>query len=449
MPRSTSLSLAMPSAASPVSSAITTPTASETTSTSPRSSKYGEYKFDNKENHSNKVVNDNVGPQIIEPHFVPDAPLSPNLTSLPPFPSSPKSAPKHVRDPSKSFFSNLKASKSSNRVHHMEPTIRQVPEESSQDMQEPPPHNFYSVNKGSGSTPDLSNSSFGFDPQDSNGKWSNLDRSDQTNWIDVASLTQIHTTQRRPAGTGIVSDSAITTSQTEPLAGRKNKPRFGHLLGRTRSIRTDDSGRRSKPTTPIRITGPEELRHFDGSNDPGGLKTAPLQHEKDRSFKDMMGSAIRNKSADRHLVAHHDQGSTSAGQIDKESAQGLTISASTAFRDTHGARAHLITNLKNTSTKAADGLGKAGKGIFGKIARTSTNNIKEGLEDEPYVCSVIILPLVEQTRRTRIAKRLVDSKDKTEFWMPALPWRCIEYVFFLLEFCNACFGIRANRSLVI
>lgn len=170
MPRSTSLSLAMPSAASSVSSAITTPTASETTSTSPRSSKHGEYKFDNKENHSNKVVSDSVGPQIVEPHPVPDAPQSPNLTSLPPFPSSPKSTPKHVRDPSKSFFSNLKASKSSNRVHHMEPTIRQVPEDNSQDGQNPSQPDFYSVNKGSGSTPDLSNPSFGLDPQDSNRK---------------------------------------------------------------------------------------------------------------------------------------------------------------------------------------------------------------------------------------------------------------------------------------
>ena len=248
----------------------------------------------------------------------------------------------------------------------------------------------------------------------------------KTNQIELASLAQLHTTQRRPVGASIVSDSAITTSQTDSLAGRKNKPRFGHLLGRTRSIRTDDNGRRSKPTTPIRITGPEELRHFDGGGDPGGLKTAPLQHEKDRSFRDMMGSAIRNKSADRHFAPNHDQGSISTGQTEKEPAPSLTGSTSTAFRDNHGARAHLITNLKNTSTKAADGIGKAGKGIFGKIARTSSNNMKEGLEDEPYVCSVITLPLVEQTRRTRIAKRLVDSKDKTEFWMPALPWRCIE-----------------------
>lgn len=45
-----------------------------------------------------------------------------------------------------------------------------------------------------------------------------------------------------------------------------------------------------------------------------------------------------------------------------------------------------------------------------------------------YVCKVINLPLAEQTRLTRISKRLADSKDKTEFWMPALPWRCIDYL---------------------
>lgn len=425
MPRSSSLSLAMPSTASPVSSAITTPTASETASTSPRSSKYGEYRFDNKENRSNKLVNDSAGPEIIEPHFVTDVPLSPNLTSLPPFPASPKSAPKHMRDPSKSLFSNLKASKSSNRVHHVESTIRQVPEENMLDGQRPSQQPFYSLSKGSGSTPDLSKSSFNVDPQGSNGKIPDT-LSEQTNQFYIASSTQIQQSQRRPVGTSTASDSAIATSHTEPVPGKKTKPRFGHLLGRTRSIRTDDNGRRSKPTTPIRITRPEELRHFDGSNEPGGLRTAPLQHEKDRSFRDMMGSAIRNKSADRHHPADHDQGYMSVDHADKEPVQGPITSASTAFRDGHGTRNQLITNLKNTSTKAADGLGKAGKGIFGKIARTSTNNAKDGPDDEPYVCSVINLPLVEQTRRTRIAKRLVDSKDKTEFWMPALPWRCIE-----------------------
>ena len=48
--------------------------------------------------------------------------------------------------------------------------------------------------------------------------------------------------------------------------------------------------------------------------------------------------------------------------------------------------------------------------------------------DENHVLSIIKLPLVEQTRLTRISKRLEDSRDKTEFWMPALPWRCIDYL---------------------
>ncbi|KAK4691643.1 hypothetical protein P7C71_g5395, partial [Lecanoromycetidae sp. Uapishka_2] len=84
-------------------------------------------------------------------------------------------------------------------------------------------------------------------------------------------------------------------------------------------------------------------------------------------------------------------------------------------------------NIKNTSSKAADGLGKAGKGLMGKFARSGSTTTKEDL---PYEIHVINLPLVEQTRRTRIAQRLADSRDKTEFWMPALPWRCIDYLNF-------------------
>ena len=85
-----------------------------------------------------------------------------------------------------------------------------------------------------------------------------------------------------------------------------------------------------------------------------------------------------------------------------------------------------MTNIKNTSNQATDGLRRAGKGFLGKITRSGSSNSREPADDEPYVCTTINLPLVEQTRRTRIAKRLEDSKDKTEFWMPALPWRCIE-----------------------
>ena len=420
MPRPTSLSLVIPSAASPVSSAITSPTASDPPSFSQRSSKYDERKHDNKENYPTEPSR-NI--PTLHLQSAADAPPSPTITSLPPFPSSPKTPSKHTRDQSRSFFSNLKASKSSNRVHHMEPTIRQVPPGDTS----PPQNTIYSIRKGSGSTPDLSKSTFEVDARELPGEldaWRTWSR--PSNRTVVESSSQEPPIQRRPTGNSILSDSALLTAQADPAAGRKSKARFGHLLNRTKSIRLEDSGRRSKPATPIRITGPGELRRLDGTTDSGGLKTAPLQTEKDRSFRDMMGSAIRNKSADRQPAAHNEQSAASLGRVEREPVHGLTISASTVFREGTGARAHLITNLKNTSTKAADGLGKAGKGILGRIARTGSSNGKDGAEGEPYVFSTINLPLVEQTRRTRIAKRLEDSKDKTEFWMPALPWRCIE-----------------------
>lgn len=106
------------------------------------------------------------------------------------------------------------------------------------------------------------------------------------------------------------------------------------------------------------------------------------------------------------------------------SGSGMSNSTSGGFRE--GPGSHLFTNIKATSTKAADGLGKAGKGIFAKLNRSGSSNARD---DERYVLNTINLPLKEQTRKTRIAFRLEDSKDKTEFWMPALPWRCIEYAF--------------------
>ena len=64
----------------------------------------------------------------------PASPTSPSLTSLPPIPSSPTTASKASRDNSKSFFLNLKASKSSAKIQPADATIRKVPQERS--MQE-------------------------------------------------------------------------------------------------------------------------------------------------------------------------------------------------------------------------------------------------------------------------------------------------------------------------
>lgn len=81
-------------------------------------------------------------------------------------------------------------------------------------------------------------------------------------------------------------------------------------------------------------------------------------------------------------------------------------------------------NLKNS--KAA---GIITNRLFGGGAKADPPAPKEPVvDDENYVLKVINLPLVEQTRLTRISKRLEDSRDKTEFWMPAFPWRAIDYL---------------------
>lgn len=85
-----------------------------------------------------------------------------------------------------------------------------------------------------------------------------------------------------------------------------------------------------------------------------------------------------------------------------------------------------MSGLKNSSTRAADIFSK---GLFGKSSRSSSTNEREPtIDDENYQLKVINLPLIEQTRLTRISKRLEDSRDKTEFWMPAFPWRAIDYL---------------------
>lgn len=92
-------------------------------------------------------------------------------------------------------------------------------------------------------------------------------------------------------------------------------------------------------------------------------------------------------------------------------------------------RTTFLTGSKNVLNKA-----KTGGGTFlnriGKIGRSGSSHEKETSPhvEEAYTLKIINLPLVEQTRITRISKSLDACKDKTEYWMPSLPWRCIEYV---------------------
>lgn len=141
MARPASLSLAVPKSTSAVSSTITSPTDAGSSSSSPRVLL-----------STNGTMDQQMGQQLTNE----DEPSSPDFTSLPPFPSSPKDTPKHAREPSRGFFSNLKASKSSNKVHHVEPTIRQVSEDTPRTSNKLGGNVIYSMHKSPGSSPDLS-----------------------------------------------------------------------------------------------------------------------------------------------------------------------------------------------------------------------------------------------------------------------------------------------------
>lgn len=96
---------------------------------------------------------------------------------------------------------------------------------------------------------------------------------------------------------------------------------------------------------------------------------------------------------------------------------------SNSFKESAGLT--FLSSLKTSASKGAEALSK---GLFGKGRSYSTTEKEPVIDDEHYQLKVINLPLVEQTRMTRISKKLEESRDKTEFWMPAFPWRAIDYL---------------------
>lgn len=154
MARTMPLSLGIPKSSSPISSTITSPTDPGSNPSSPSgfsSSNTGDLLSEarpaSKERHPSSSLREQI-------------PSSPEITSLPPFPSSPKAKPRQIQESSKRFFSNLKSSKSSHKIHaSTEPTIRQVSEELSRGKIDLTEGSVYS-RPSPGSTPDLSLSTF-------------------------------------------------------------------------------------------------------------------------------------------------------------------------------------------------------------------------------------------------------------------------------------------------
>ncbi|KAG6098136.1 hypothetical protein E4U30_008332 [Claviceps sp. LM220 group G6] len=202
------------------------------------------------------------------------------------------------------------------------------------------------------------------------------------------------------------------TTFVPPATSKRSKSKSFALLSRSKSNRDRDRGHVQAASTSTPLLPPPFRNDFHGSSS-APLRTAPIAQ--DRGFRDMMNSnsSARNRSEDR-----------AAGRDSSRDKERGALPAT--LKDNSGS--NFLSGLRHSSTKAADIISK---GLFGKGSRSGSTSMAEreaALDDEHYVLKVINLPLVEQTRRTRISKRLENSRDKTEFWMPAFPWRAIDYL---------------------
>ncbi|KAI0194574.1 hypothetical protein F4808DRAFT_337442 [Astrocystis sublimbata] len=217
----------------------------------------------------------------------------------------------------------------------------------------------------------------------------------------------------------LISKSELSlpaATEHDAAASKRSKPKPFALLGRNRSLKESDHQIPEQDVT-TQTSDPERLAPIE---DQQPLKTAPINPEAhDRSFRNMMNSSTRNHSADR---AYREVPSNKENRNIKENR-----SQPPSIRDIGPST--FFSGLKNLHNRATENL--TSKGFFGKSGRSASTTEREPVvDDEHYVLKVINLPLIEQTRKTRISKRLEESRDKTEFWMPAFPWRAIDYLNF-------------------
>ncbi|KAF1971458.1 hypothetical protein BU23DRAFT_581584 [Bimuria novae-zelandiae CBS 107.79] len=339
------------------------------------------------------------------------APTTP-YRDTPGTPASPK-----PRKDSKSIFSNFSATRSSSRITNVT-----NPENSSRPL---PDHRegqtaIYVNGRSGNSTPDLSrpvhtpNSDVfelgpflpGYSPLTS---------------TDNRSESLVFEQGSGSARSTEATDVGIDTPNSKRDKSKPNKK--GGMLGRSRSIKTDEGSGRTKlnKAQPANLS-PDSTASWTQNGDGVPPKSAPM--EKDKSWRSNKAfGKLRTHSADRHDSSQlaprdHDERRDRAEQ---------SSVASSSFNESRGAQ--LMSNMGSGAMKVGEKLNSARKGLFGKLGRSSSNHERElQIPKEQYQFKIIHMPLVEQTRMTRISSRLENSKDKTEFWMPALPWRCIDYL---------------------
>ncbi|KAJ5902273.1 hypothetical protein N7495_002801 [Penicillium taxi] len=325
-------------------------------------------------------------------------PITPGITAIPQFFPSPKDPGKHARDASKSFFGNLKAPKSSHRQNRSDSSENSTSTDYSKSWNNSKDRRLSMAPKMSESTPDLP------------GK--------------LARATEYENNRKSPSKnkTGQQSDQKTANPEADTAPAKKNK-RFANLLTRTRSIRVDDSSK-NRAINRRPSTGLAKLEEFsqDQPQSQNPSQTVKPSTKPPRPTRSQRPAERPTEPIPIPIPARSESKSNGGSMV--------SITPSNSLSQVSGASTAISNYLKLSSSGAADRLGKAGKGFFGKITRSGSTNERELINDDTYVCHIINLPLIEQARKTRIAKKLEDCRDKTEFWMPALPYRCIDYLNF-------------------
>lgn len=239
--------------------------------------------------------------------------------------------------------------------------------------------------------------------------------------------TQQKSISSYPSRSDLSASSSGDAEAPPPLpSARKNKSKSFALLGRSKSVRDKEIGRHKPPLAQIPLPAassnpppPDNTNTPNSTNSTTAAVAQAATVSQDRAPKDDgMNSHGRGRPEDRTAGT---ASTTAAKDAPREKEQ---RSHSSSIRETSAST--FLSGLRYSSTRAADIISK---GLFGKSSRSSSTTEKEPvIDDDHYVLKVINLPLVEQTRVTRISKRLEDSRDKTEFWMPAFPWRAIDYL---------------------
>ncbi|KAF4552398.1 RhoGAP domain-containing protein 1 [Elsinoe fawcettii] len=358
------------------------------------------------------------------------------------------------RDRSQSFFSNLAASKSMSRLQDSLQKVTQGPSRPSSRGSSRTEASGTSnkttgrrvkgaspyMNKAPGSTPELTSS-----------KFQRISRA-MTNREEILPITSVSRASVQNQESQPTSHSRApkhSHHQSIPLASyttakhskdatapqqEKRKSRFSTkrlgVLSRTKSKsqRGADAQMSSAPATPTRAI-PKQTNgtptHLDGATE----VSRSASGDKDRSLKGALkaSSNARTRSEDRGIPDSQEaenKAKTKAKKDKKVEEKSSRDGFSKSYHKSNGSGF-----FASTKSSEGFGLGKASRGFFSKLTRSSSSNEKVGMGvEEEYEPRLLKLPLIQQTRETRIAKSYDNCRDKTEFWMPALPWRCIDYL---------------------